>query len=132
MIQQRKSANNILISLRCYHLLDDENQVTTTGRSLLANENDEQMAEAFAKHILLNLHGIEVIYGVWALQKRAEVVKKLSLARQLTSMGIRAHQGGEISGNQTSTHYMLLWLQQARVIDIENNYQVDESVFLRL
>jgi Restriction endonuclease len=132
LVQQRKSANNILISLRCYQLLDDENKLTKVGRSLLAIEDDEQMAEAFAKHILLNLHGIEVIYGVWALQKRAEVVEKRSLARQLTSMGIRAHQGGEITGDRTLHTYMLLWLQQAKVIDIENNYQVDEAVFLRL
>jgi hypothetical protein len=132
LIQQRKSANNILISLRCYQLLDDENQLTKVGRSLLAKEDDAVMAEAFAKHILLKLHGIEVLYGVWALQKRAEVVEKRSLARQLTSMGIRAHQGGEITGDRTLHTYMLLWLQQAKVIDIENNYQVDESVFLRL
>jgi hypothetical protein len=132
LVQQRKSANNILISLRCYQLLDGSNRLTELGRTLLAIADDEQMAEAFAKHILLNLHGIEVIYGIWALQKRAEVVKKLSLARQLNSMGIRAHQGGEISGNQTSNHYMLLWLQQAKVLDIDNNYQVDEEVFLRL
>lgn len=132
LVQQRKSANNILISLRCYLLLDDDNRLSKVGRSLLSEADDEQMAEAFAKHILLNLHGIEVIYGVWGLQKRAEVVEKRSLARQLTSMGIRAHQGGEITGDRTLHTYMLLWLQQAKVIDIENNYQVDEAVFLRL
>ncbi|AMV24220.1 Restriction endonuclease [Gemmata sp. SH-PL17] len=132
LVQQNKSANNILISLRCYDLLDSENRLTAVGQSLVAEGDDVRRAGAFARHILLNLHGIEVIYGVWALQKRAEQVTKRSLARQLTSMGLRTHQGGEIEGDRTLHTYMLMWLQQAKVIDPENGYAVDEAVFLEM
>lgn len=132
LVQQRKSANNILISLRCYHLLDGENKLTGVGRELVSEADDDKLADVFARHILIRLHGIEVIYGVWALQKRAEPVTKRSLARQLTSMGLRTHQGGEITGDRTLHTFMLMWLQQAKVIDIANNYQVNEAAFLRL
>lgn len=132
LVQQNKSANNILISLRCYGLIDDSNRLTDVGRAVVEEADDTRRAEAFARHILLNLHGIEVIYGVWALQKRAEPVTKRTLARQLTSMGIRTHQGGEIVGDRTLHTYMLMWLQEAKVIDIEHNYRVDEAAFLRL
>jgi hypothetical protein len=132
LTQQRKSANNVLIALRCYQLLDESNRLTQVAMELISDADDARMAAAFAKHILLNLHGIEVIYAVWALQKRAEVANKRSLARQLTSMGIRAHQGGEITGDRTLHTFMLLWLQQAKVIDTENNYQINEEMFLQL
>ncbi len=132
LTQQRKSANNILISLRCYGLTSQENRLTPAGQAILDEADEACRSETFARHILLNLHGIEVIYGVWALQKRAEPVTKRSLARQLTSMGIRTHQGGEIVGDRTLHTYMLMWLQEAKVIDIGNNYQVNEATFLTL
>jgi hypothetical protein len=47
-------------------------------------------------------------------------------------MGIRTHQGGEIVGDRTLHTYMLMWLQEAKVIDIGNNYQVNEATFLTL
>lgn len=101
LVQQNKSANNILISLRCYGLLDGDNRLTAVGQSLLDQADDALRAQAFARHILLNLHGIEVIYGVWALEKRADPVTKRTLARQLTSMGIRNPPG---RGNRRRPH----------------------------
>lgn len=122
--QQRKRANNVLIGLREYRLATDEGRLTTLGRDIL--DAGAAGNEIFARHILLELDGLDVLRAVRDLQEQQKVVGKDTLAAELrTSYGF-------VMPRDTTKHLtMLNWLRPAGVLPAKG-YDIAEDVVLRL
>lgn len=122
LVQQQKRAGNVLIGASQYGLFDlKANTLTELAQELLGTEDDEELHERLAGHILANLHGLEVLNAVRDLQERDEAVTKQSLQQEL-------EQQGFILPRATTHHTKLLaWLRQAAVLGASNDID-DERV----
>lgn len=119
--QQLTRSMNVLWGMGRYGLLDrDTAELTDLGQELLAEKDDEERCRKFAGHILKNLHGIEVLRAVQALQRRGESPTKNNLARELEIRGF-------VLPTATTHHTTLLnWLASAGVISGAKN--IDDAV----
>lgn len=77
---QKKLAMNCFLSLRAYKLIADTDEInrkyelTDIGKKLLALRTDEKkMYREFAKHILLNLSGTDLLKAIEAINTRGEI-----------------------------------------------------------
>lgn len=123
--QQRTRANNVLIGASQYGLFDlKANRLTQLGRELLTTEDDEELYEQLAGHILVNLHGLEVLHAVRDLRARDEPVTKQSLQQALEERGF--------SLPRATTHHTKLigWLRLASVVT--RDYEIDEEQVAQL
>jgi hypothetical protein len=120
LLQQNKRAGNVLIGASQYGLFDlKQNALTEFGRELLGTEDDEELHERLARHILANLHGLEVLHAVKELQDRDERVTKDSLHQELEQREFSLPRA-------TTNHTKLLgWLRKAGVLDEGN--AIDEE-----
>jgi hypothetical protein len=109
--QQQKRANNVLIGMKEYGLFDlSTNQLTTFGDELLVIADDPTRYARFARHILAECHGIEVLDAVQALQSRDERPTKEALHRELETRGFKL-------STATTDHTSLLnWLGPAGIV----------------
>lgn len=65
LVQQRKRANNVLIGLKGYGLFDlKTNQFTEFGAHVVSIDDESQLLDELAKHILVNCHGLELLDAV--------------------------------------------------------------------
>lgn len=120
LIQQQKRAGNVLIGASQYGLFDlKTNSLTGIGRELLGTEDDEELHERLAAHILAERSGLEVLHAVQDLQRRDERVTKQSLQVELEQRGF--------SLPRATTHHtkLLAWLRLAGVVDEEG--EIDED-----
>lgn len=112
-----KTAKNTILSMRKYLLIDDNDQLSEVSRMLLAlrSQTDELYA-AFARHILFNLHGIEVVNAIDTLIKSGERPTQLTIAEMLKAQGIYVPP--------SSTHISKLcgWLRLAGVFSCDGNF----------
>src|SRR5450759_4615048 len=84
-----KTAKNTILSMRKYLLIDDNDRLTAVGHALLALQSQpDELYAAFARHILLNLRGIEVINAIDTLSKSGERPTQLSIAEILHAQGV--------------------------------------------
>jgi len=68
-----KLANNLKLALIAYGIIDREVNFTGLGKSLYSlRANDELLHEQLAKHILLNLHGTNLVQCVLDMQTADE------------------------------------------------------------
>ena len=68
-----KTAKNTLLSMRKYLLLDENDQFTDIGKLLLSlKSHPDELYAAFARHILLNLHGLDIVNAIDTLIKSGE------------------------------------------------------------
>lgn len=105
------TAKNTRLSMRRYGLLDDDDQVTEVGQRLLALRADsEALYLEFARHILVHLHGLDVVNAIDVLM-RADDDKptQLAIARVLNEQGIT------VSPSSTHVSKMIGWLRKAGV-----------------
>ena len=118
--QQRTRANNVLIGASQYGLFDlKANRLTPLGHELLGTEDDDELHERLAGHILGNLHGLEVLHAVRDLKARDEPVTKHSLQQEL-------EEGGFSLPRATTHHTKLIsWLRLAGVVT--KDYEIDED-----
>jgi hypothetical protein len=107
--QQLKRANNVLIGLRQYELLD-AGGLTPLATQMLALD-DEAAAREFARHILLNLSGVDVLRAVQDLQRRSQAATKDALADEL-----RTSFGFSLPRDTTKHTFMLAWLAVGGVV----------------
>jgi hypothetical protein len=113
-----KTAKNTLLSMRKYLLLDEDDQLTEVGKSLLTLKSQpDELYAAFARHILLNLHGLDVINAIDTLIKSGERPTQLSIGEFLNTQGIYVPL--------SSTHISKLcgWLRLAGVFNCDRDFE---------
>ena len=118
---KRKLANNTKLSMRAYGLIG-ENDATLTriGQGLLEIRTDEAgLYEAFARHILKNRHGMNLVQCVLDMWAAGEDINLNELRNWLIERGINVPRGGK----HMST--MRLWLEKAGVF--ASGYRVDQG-----
>ncbi len=106
-----------------YQLVTDEFSFTDLGKRLYEIRDDkDQLYREFARHILLNLHGRQVI----------EVIKDLQAAGQKTTSGdikeaLRRHY--DIRIGETSNHWSQMrgWLSKAGILNTGSPYYEIET-----
>ena len=112
-----KTAKNTLLSMRKYLLLDEDDQFTEIGKLLLSlKSHPDELYAAFARHILLNLHGLDVVNAIDTLIKSGERPTQLSIGDFLNLQGIYVPL--------SSTHISKLcgWLRLAGVFSCDRDF----------
>ncbi len=118
---RRKLANNCKLGLIAYGIIDRDGNFTAFGRSMNAMRHSEtQLYEALAKHILLNLNGMNLVQCILDMTMAGEDVNLTSLRDGLAARGIRYPSGGK------HPSIMRLWLAKAGLF-IGKRWQVDET-----
>lgn len=122
--QQQTRANNVLIGMKGYGLFDLKESRLTAAGAALAEVPDDQLAAAFAQHILTTPSNIEVLEAVRSLHAQGRRPSKASLQAELESRGFRLPRA--------TTHHtkLLQWLREAEVIDAR--YEIDEELVAEL
>ncbi len=115
-----KLANNTKLGMFAYGLIDRDANLTDLGRSLHAiREDRETLYKELARHILLNLHGMNLVQCVLDMQAAGETVDLLKLRRWLDERGIHFPRGGK------HPSMMRLWLEKAGVFS--SGWSVNET-----
>lgn len=111
---QKKLAMNCFLSLRAYKLIDDTDEVnrkyelTDIGKKLLSLKTDEKkMYLEFAKHILLNLSGTDLLKAIESINTRGELPTLQNIIAELNEMGYL------LSKNVIYPSTMRQWLNKA-------------------
>ncbi len=113
--QRWKLADNTVLALRAYELLDEDGATPTA----LANELLEIVDEAdtlyrkFAKHILIDLKGLVFIETLDMMQIAGENITLHSLRKRLEQRGLHVPRGA------VHLSSLRLWLAQAGIFDVE-------------
>ena len=119
---RRKLANNTKLGMIAYGVIDREANLTEFGRKLHdLRENETDLYEALARHILLNLFGITLVQTVLDMQAAGEEVKLITLRVWLEQRGVSVPRGGK------HPSMMRLWLEKAGVFI--SRWQVNEVRF---
>src|SRR5437763_1872694 len=112
-------SENTFLALRAYRLLtEDENDPRPTA---LANDlftiahNEEDLYLQFGRHILLNLHGYDLVQTILDMQHAHENISLLSLHNRLVDRGIH------FSASGTYLSGIRLWLEKAGIFTEEYN-----------
>jgi site-specific DNA-methyltransferase (cytosine-N4-specific) len=107
---KHKLAGNTCISMVAYGLMDSAATLTGLGEELYElREDDQALHRALARHILLNLNGINLIHCIQDMQAGAETVDLVSLRKALQLREIHFPSGGK------HPSIMKLWLEKAGV-----------------
>ncbi|MEO6891283.1 MAG: hypothetical protein ABI456_17395 [Ktedonobacteraceae bacterium] len=113
-----KTANNTPLSMGKYLLLDEDAQLTEMGENLLSLKSQpDEMYNEFARHILLHLHGLDVVNAIDTLTRAGEKPGQLTISEFLKIQGIYAPP--------SSTHISKLcgWLRYAGVFRSEKPFE---------
>ena len=119
--QRRK---NVLIAMGQYGLYDSESKALSTfGEELRAAADDATRYEVFAKHILADLHGVDVLQVVRDLRTRQEKANKSTIDAELRMRGFK------LPADTTHHIIMLGWLQKAGLSSHAqpDGWEVDEG-----
>ena len=118
--QRLEVAKNTILALMAYGILDEDRKPTDFGRRIMALRHDpESLYEAFARHILLDLRGLEFVNTIVEMNQSRREITLETLAHELRSRGIYVPRGGmHMSG-------MKGWLGQAGIF--RDGYDVDEQ-----
>lgn len=115
-----KLANNCKLGLIAYQIIDREAQFTPFGQSLYDLRHDEpKLYDALAKHILLNLNGMNLVQCILDMTTAGEEVNLTTLRDGLAARGIYYPPGGK------HPSIMRLWLAKAGIF-VGNRWQIDE------
>ncbi|MGA2032246.1 MAG: restriction endonuclease [Thermoguttaceae bacterium] len=114
-------AMNCRLSMTSYGLVNAEGTLTEIGQQLLSLKKDRtRLYAAFARHILLNLHGLAVLQVVQDMQAHRQKISLVSLRQWLAEQGIIFARGGK----NAST--MRLWLQAAGILQT-GSWRINED-----
>jgi len=121
-----KLANNCKLGMIAYGIIDRDGNLTPFGVHLWEVRKDETcLYDDLAKHILINLKGLEVIKTVDDMRQHGQKITLVSLRKWLGERGINFPRGGK------HPSIMRLWLEKARVItskDWETNFDKIEEL----
>lgn len=114
-----KLANNTKLGMIAYGIVDRDASLTDFGRELLAvRDNEASLYERFAKHILLELHGMSLVGCIRDMEAAGESVNLTSLREALETRGVHFPSGGK------HPSMMRLWLAKAGVF-VGSRWQID-------
>ncbi len=122
-------ADNTIYALSEYQLLDKPKDntsyaaLTTFGEELAAHAQREDFVliyQEFGRHILLNLHGLDLVQCIQDLAQGETKLTKRTIAKEL------AHRGFYIPPNGTHLNGMRQWLELAGVVD-HGRWQINTS-----
>lgn len=117
---QKTLAMNCRLGMKAYGLIDENANVTNFGHTLYSLKNNEpQLYEELARHILLNLKGMALIQCIRDMVSSGKVVTLVSLRHGLAERGIDFPRGGK------HPSMMRLWLARAGVF-VGDRWQIDE------
>lgn len=124
---ERTSGMNARLSMRAHGLITHAQPyaLTPLAERLLATRTDDKLKAAFATHLLLEHHGIQLLEVVASLQARGEKVNGSAIVRELTAIGI--DPGGSTGEHLNS---MRLWLAEAGVL--ADTWTIDNAVLKKL
>lgn len=121
-------ADNCVLALRAYQLLEDDGaSLTAITQELSVFVDDEQaLYQAFARHILTNLRGLTFVETIVAMQSSGEEITLHTLHQRLEQRGLHVPRGA------VHLSSMRLWLAQAGIFDPNITggvrlYQVDHG-----
>lgn len=110
--QRWKLADNTVLALRAYGLLDEQGtNPTRLASELLAIANEAELYERFAKHILVELRGLVLAETLLAMQSAGDEINLETLRRRLEQRGLHVPRGA------VHLSSMRLWLAKAGVFD---------------
>lgn len=114
-----KLANNTKLGMIAYGIIDRDASLTEFGRELLAvRDNEASLYERFAKHILLELHGMSLVGCIRDMEAAGESVNLTSLREALETRGVHFPSGGK------HPSMMRLWLAKAGVF-VGSRWRID-------
>jgi len=107
---QKTLAMNSRLGLQAYGILDETGNLTPFGKELLAKKDDEaDLYNLLAKHILLDLHGMTLVRCIQDMVAAGEQVNLTTLRQALAARGLHYPPGGK------HPSMMRLWLAKAGV-----------------
>jgi site-specific DNA-methyltransferase (cytosine-N4-specific) len=116
-----KLAGNTIISLKTYGIINKDNTLSEFGLLLISNKNEmERVYEIFAKHILINMHGIEIIETLREMKQAALSIQLSTLPDELQKRGFK------VKNNSSDLSGLFGWLRKASIL---NGYNINESVY---
>lgn len=115
-----KLANNCKLGLIAYQIIERSGAFTPFGRSLYDLRGEEpKLYAALAKHILLNLHGMNLVSCIQDMTAAGEEVNLTTLRDGLAARGVHYPPGGK------HPSMMRLWLAKAGIF-VGSRWQVDD------
>lgn len=115
-----KLSNNCKLGMIAYGLIDRDANLTEFGEHLYSiRENKPLLYETLAKHILVNLHGVNLIQCILDMQVSGETVTLVKLREWLEERGIHFPSGGK------HPSIMRLWLEKTGIF--KQNWQIGEA-----
>jgi hypothetical protein len=124
---QRQMARNVLIGMRSFGLYDHNiHALTDVGRQILAESSPQAANERLARHILKNVHGLEIIKIIDEMQRGHRDVSKSSLAAELNRRGFVTTQGKAIGTNTTDHLKLIAWLREVGIFS-EKGYVINST-----
>ncbi|MGB2774707.1 MAG: hypothetical protein WBF31_20535, partial [Anaerolineae bacterium] len=111
--QRWKLADNTVLALRAYKLLDDEGARPTPLALELYGlvDNPEAMYERFARHLLTDLRGTAVVETLAAMQVAGGEISLHTLGKGLEQRGMHVPRGA------VHLSSLRLWLAKAGIFD---------------
>lgn len=132
MTQQRQLASNVLIGMDSFKVYNEQAEtLTVLGEELLAAPSEAEANRLFAKHILLDLHGIEILRIIRSMTSSGRAVTKTTLVEELNRHGFVTKAGTPISTSSKNHLIYLLWLRKAGVL-ASSGYAIDDEVLKSL
>ena len=114
-----KLPNNTKLGMIAYGIIDRDANLADLGRELLALQDDEPaLHRRFARHILLNLHGMTLVRCIQDMVAAGEIVSLITLREGLAVRGVYYPSGGK------HPSMMRLWLAKAGVF-VGSRWQID-------
>jgi hypothetical protein len=118
--QQIKRANNVVIAMKNYGLVDlKTRKLTAFGLKLLKTKNETDRTNAFARSILQDLNGLALLNCVRTLRQRGSTTVGLKDVRVEL-----ARAGFKVKTNDGDASKVRMWLELSGVID--SKWVIDE------
>jgi hypothetical protein len=118
--QREARANNVLIGMSQCGLFDlDKSRLTGLGAELHALPTDDERHAAFAKHLLVNCHGDDLIDVVQMIRDRGETVTNQAIRDELRSRGF------SVTENSGDASKIRMWLEKAGIAD--SNWTINDA-----
>lgn len=125
--ESRVATYNAILAAYHYGLVAPTHDgLTEFGRALLQLGSDEERMRLLARHILLNLNGVELVLGLHKLGTAGRRLPKDRLAMYFTERGLASNRDG------TDINAVGEWLEAAGVIEPGGWYRINEGVFADL
>jgi site-specific DNA-methyltransferase (cytosine-N4-specific) len=126
-VSSRVASYNAVLAAYHYGLVrPTQDALTDFGRALLGLGSDEERLRLLARHILLNLNGVELVLGLHQLGSAGRRLPKDQLAMYFTDRGLASNKDG------TDNNAVGEWLEAAGVIEPGGWYRINEGVFATL